>query len=155
MRLSTGACLLLLFPALGQPADLTSEQRALLAVHEAFKAAHLRSDPDAVLQRLSADYVRVARGEVSHPSSRDLAAEMRAYLGSVRFSEYRDLQPPIVKVSADGTLGWIVVRLRARGVRALPDGGTRPVDFVCAWVALYEKRGGEWVAVGDASTFGD
>lgn len=155
MRLPVAACLVLLLPAVGQPADLATEQRALLAVHEAFKAAHLRSDPEAVLKRLSADYVRVARGEVSHPSAQDMAAEMRAYLGSVRFSEYRDLQPPVVKVSADGTLGWIVVRLRARGVRSLPDGGTRPVDFVCAWVALYEKRGGEWVAVGDASTFGD
>ena len=113
----------------------------------------MRGDADAILQRLAAEYVRVARGEVTHPDPDDTASRMRDYLGRTTFSEYRDLRPPIVRVSDDGTLGWVIVELRARGEQAGPDGSNEPLEFTCAWVSLFEKRDGEWVITGDVSTF--
>ena len=149
-----GLCaLLLLLPAAGDAADLEAEKRKLLAVHEEFKAAHVRGDAETILQRLAEDYVRVSRGEVSHPEHGDMAARMQDYLGRTTFSEYRDLRAPIVRVSDDGTRGWVIVELQARGVQKGPEGTEEPLEFVCAWISLFEKRGGEWVTTGDVSTF--
>ena len=135
------------------PLGPEADRRALLAIHEEFKAAHLRADADAVLGRLAESYVQVNRGEVRYPESAEMASRMQEYLESTRFTHYRDLRPPVVRVSADGTLGWVIVQLEARGVRAGPDGSERPVDFVCAWIYLFEKHGGRWTNVGDVSTF--
>jgi hypothetical protein len=149
-----GLCaLLLLFPAAGGAADLEAEKRKLLALHEEFKAAHVRGDADTILQRLAEDYVRVGRGEVTQPEHGDMASRMEDYLGRTTFSEYRDLRPPIVRVSDDGTLGWVIVELQARGVQVGPEGEEEPLEFVCAWISLFEKRDGEWVTTGDVSTF--
>jgi hypothetical protein len=148
-----GLCALLLLAAAGEAADLEAEKRKLMALHEEFKSAHLDGDADTILARIAGDYVRVARGEVSHPRRDDMAARMEDYLGRTSFSEYRDLRDPIVRVSEDGTLGWVVVELRARGVQKTPEGAEEPLEFVCAWISLFEKREGEWMMVGDVSTF--
>lgn len=148
-----GLCALLLLTAAGEGADLEAEKRELLALHEEFKAAHVRGDADAILERLAEDYVRVGRGVVSHPEPGAMASRMRDYLGRTTFTEYRDLRPPLVRVSADGTLGWVIVELRARGVQTGADGKEEPLDFTCAWISLFEKRDGEWVTIGDVSTF--
>lgn len=149
-----GVCaLFVLLPAVGATADLEAEKRRLLALHEAFKAAHVRGDAGTILQRLAEDYVRVSRGEVTHPEHGDMAFRMEDYLGRTTFSEYRDLRAPIVRVSDDGTLGWVIVELQARGVQAGSDGTEEPLEFVCAWISLFEKRDGEWMMTGDVSTF--
>jgi hypothetical protein len=45
--------LLLLLPAARDAADVEAEKRKLLALHEEFKAAHLRGDAETILQRLA------------------------------------------------------------------------------------------------------
>jgi len=73
-----GLCaLFLLFPAAGDAADVEAEKRELLALHEEFKAAHVRGDAETILQSLAEDYVRVSRGEVTHPEPGDMAFRMQ------------------------------------------------------------------------------
>jgi len=56
VRMPIGACAVFFTqPAIARTVDLEAERRALLAIHDAFKAAHLGSDADAVLRRLAAD----------------------------------------------------------------------------------------------------
>jgi len=59
----------------------------------------------------------------------------------------------VVKVSSDGSLGWVIVQVGARGVQAMDDGTKKPIEFVSAWIELYEKRDGRWYAVGNVSNF--
>jgi hypothetical protein len=58
-----------------------------------------------------------------------------------------------VTVSRDGTLGWVVVQVEARGVQRTADGTREPIAFVSAWIEMYEKRGGRWFRVGNVSNF--
>jgi hypothetical protein len=60
---------------------------------------------------------------------------------------------PVVTVSADGTLGWVVVQVQARGVQTSKPGETQPLQFVSAWIELYAKREGRWYRVGNVSNF--
>ena len=148
--------LLLLFTlscATSTGGDRDADVRALLAIHEEILQAHRDSDVDRLLASAVDDGVVANRGKISRPTIEETRKRLGPYLQSTRFSIYRDQVPPIVKVSADGSLGWVVAQVEAKGEQTTPEGKTEPLEFVSAWIELYEKRNGRWVVVGNVSNF--
>jgi Domain of unknown function (DUF4440) len=129
------------------------DRARLLELHAEAMEAHRAGDIELLLKAESQEYVVASRGRVSHPTLEDRRAALGPYLRETRFSEYVDVVPPVVKVSRDGTLGWVIVQVRARGEQAGPGGATQPVEFESAWIELYEKLGNEWRRVGNVSNF--
>ncbi len=127
------------------------DEAALLALHRDGIEAHLQNDVDRLLAPESDDYVLVNRGEVSHPDKKSRAASLGPYLQSVRFEKYADAIEPIVKVSPDGRLGWVIAQVEVKGAER--EGAREPLEFVSAWIELYEKRGGRWYRIGNVSNF--
>ena len=130
------------------------EARAkLLALHEEVMQAHRESNVDLLLRSEAPDSISANRGEITHPTLDARRARFQQYLGATRFAEYIDLVPPVVRVSSDGSLGWVMVQVRAAGVQTTQDGGSRPLAFESAWIELYERRGGDWYRLGNVSNF--
>ena len=135
---------------LAPPADARNE---LLALHEEAMRAHRESNAELLLRAEAADTVSANRGEISQPTLEARRAMFGQYLGSTRFTEYVDVVPPVVRVSQDGSLGWVIAQVRAAGTQATKDGKSRPVAFESAWIELYERRDGTWFRVGNVSNF--
>ena len=133
--------------------SLPSDEQQLLELHQEGLTAHLKGDVDALLAGQADDFVLVNRGDISSPTKEQRRAVLGPYLAATKFDFYRDTVAPIVKVSRDGSLAWVVARLEARGTRATPDGGHASLEFEVAWVELYERRGAEWVGIGNVSSF--
>jgi hypothetical protein len=131
--------------------DTDSDQ--LRALHEKVIQAHRQSNVDVLLEDESADYVVAGRGEVTHPTLDERRERLGSYLGRTTFHEYRDVADPLVRVSRDGTLGWVIVQVQARGLQATPERENESLEFVSAWIELYEKRDGRWFRVGNVSNF--
>ena len=73
-------------------------------------------------------------------------------MASRDYTVYADLIRPIVKISEDGTLGRVIAQVSARGVRFDVNGApSGPLEFVSAWIALYEKVQGQWRLTGNVS----
>ena len=125
----------------------------LLALHEEVMQAHRESNADLLLRAEAPDSISANRGEITQPTLDARRARFQQYLGSTRFAEYVDLVPPIVRVSDDGSLGWVIVQVRGSGVQTRQDGSSQPVAFESAWIELYERRGGTWYRVGNVSNF--
>jgi len=136
-------------PALGAD-DTDAEQ--LLALHRIVLEAHLKSDVELLLKDETDDYVVVSRGEISNPTREERRKQFSSYLKSSRFEIYRDEVPPTVRVSDDGTLGWVIVQVVARGLQT-DAGGEKPLTFTSGWIELYEKRDGRWLRTGNVSSF--
>jgi hypothetical protein len=134
-------------------AERDADVRQLLALHAEVLRAHLESDVDLLLAAEEDPYVVASRGAVTTPDRRARRGRLGPYLGATRFTVYRDQVPPIARVSADGSLGWVVAQVEARGEQTAADGTAVPVEFVSAWIELYERRGGRWVRVGNVSNF--
>lgn len=132
------------------PPDARAE---LLALHEQVMQAHRESNAELLLRSEAPDQVSANRGEITQPTLEERRERLREYLGTTRFTEYVDLVPPIVRVSSDGSLGWVIVQVRGAGVQTTRDGGSRPVAFESAWIELYERRGGVWYRIGNVSNF--
>jgi hypothetical protein len=149
-RLFLLATLVFLLPAVPLAADDTGLLRAL---HEKVMRAHLESNVEMLLEDESAEYVVASQGEISRPTVAERRARLGPYLKSTVFTKYVDLVPPIVTVSSDGTLGWVVVQVEASGMQTSDAGEKMPIQFVCAWIELYAKRDGKWVRTGNVSNF--
>jgi hypothetical protein len=115
--------------------------------------AHRESNVDLLLRAEAPDSVSANRGQITQPTLDARRARFQQYLATTRFSEYVDLVPPIVRVSNDGSLGWVIVQVRAAGVQSAPDGSSQPLAFESAWIELYEHREGRWYRVGNVSNF--
>ena len=129
------------------------DEGTLLALHEEVLQAHRASDIDLLLRAEEDPYVISSAGEISRPDLESRRNGLGPYLKSTRFSVYRDQVPPVVKVSEDGTLGWVVAQIEAKGEQTQPDGTVEPLEFVSSWIELYEKRNGRWLRVGNVSNF--
>ena len=130
-----------------------ADVQELLGLHAAVIRAHLESDVALFPEQDGGSFVMANRGEITHPDPQEMREGMADYLGRTRFSVYRDQVPPIVRVSQDGTLGWVIVQVEAEGEQTSPEGQVEPLSFVCAWIELYEKRAGRWRSVGNLSSF--
>jgi hypothetical protein len=132
---------------------MSTDERNILALHEAGLKAHMDGDIDALLAIQADDFLLVNRGEVSTPSKQDRRDFLGPYLASTKFEYYRNKVPPLVKVSQDRTLGWVAAQIEARGESMDSNGQARTIEAVFAWIELYERRGDEWVSIGNATSF--
>jgi hypothetical protein len=130
-----------------------NDENQLLLLHEEVLQAHRESNVTLLLNAERDDYTIASEGEVIHPDRNARRQQLGPYLEGTRFSAYQDQIPPVVKVSNDGSLGWVIAQVEARGEQTAPDGTIVPVEFVSSWIELYEKRGGRWFRIGNVSNF--
>jgi ketosteroid isomerase-like protein len=128
-----------------------SDVEAILKMHKDVIDAHKNNDVDALFAIEAEEIVRVSRGEVLYPSKKDRFARFKWYFEHTEFEEYRDLVEPIVRVSEDGTLGWLIAQVKIVGTQTDDDGEQSRIDSVWAWIELYEKKNGRWYRTGDVS----
>jgi hypothetical protein len=128
------------------------DEEIIVGLHEDVLSGHLENDLERWLAAESEDYIVVNRGEISYPTKEDRAARLQPYLDRTTFTEYRDLVPPVVRVSPDGMTGWLVAQVKIAGTQTTGAGDEVPFDWTWAWIELYEKRGGRWLRVGNVSS---
>ena len=149
------AALLLLLLAGGFAAKMVPAQddaAQILALHERILQAHRDSSVDMMLQDAAQDYVLVTRGEVLYPDIEERTDRFREYFAATTFDRYEDTIDPLVKVSADGTLAWLIARVEVAGTQRSGE-SELALEFTSAWIELYEKRAGKWVQIGNVSNF--
>ena len=131
--------------------DRDAEIAALEALHAGVLEAHRSGDVDAWMAQEAETVISANRGKISFSTQEERRARREGYLNTTTFDVYRDLRPPVVMVSEDGTLGWVIAEVEIKGTAATEGGGRTPVESIWAWIELYEKRDGVWKAVGNVS----
>lgn len=124
----------------------------LLALHQADRRAHFQHDVDALLAALPPEFIFVREGEIQQQSQDDLRKRFTHYFQGAEFTAWDDLEPPIIHVSSDGQMGWMVVRLKIAIERTDASGKKTSETTVMAWMSAYEKREGQWQHVANATT---
>ena len=125
----------------------------ILDLHKTLIDAHWNKDIDFFTKDISEDYLSVGNGEIRKPTEEEITTQVTDYLNNTTFTEYRDLREPIIGFSKDGSLAWYLVQVKVAGKRTTEDGTERDVDFICAWITLYERQDDTWIRLGEVSTF--
>lgn len=126
----------------GRPIEL--EKQELLKRHQELLRAVRQGDLDAWLALETEDFVECSAGEISEPSIPERRAQRSLWLGSLTLTRYEDAFDPIVEVSNDGSLAWLITRVHIAGTKKGPDGVESEIDRTEPWVELYRKVEGEW-----------
>ena len=121
--------------------------------HKLFIKAHLQKDVGFFVQDISKDYMSVSGGEIRKPTEEEIRSRFSSYLNNTTFTEYRDLREPIIGLSKDGSLAWMIVEVKVAGKRKMEDGLELDLNFICAWITLFERQGNRWLRLGEVSSF--
>jgi len=132
--------------------DFEAIRMEILNEHEKFIDAHLNKDVAYFTRNMAEDYVFVANGDIRKQTEGEIRSNFTGYLNNTTFTEYRDLQEPVIGFSKDGSIAWSIVKVKVAGKRKMDDGAEREFDVTYAWITLYEWRSDEWIRLTEVST---
>lgn len=136
-------------PALAQ--DTSDHVRELRRLHDELLEAHRTGDVDRWMSVEAPEYTSANGGRVTFPELSDRRAQRADYLGRATFDVYRDLREPLVRVSEDGSLGWLIAEVEVRGQASSSSGEVESFHDIWAWVELYQNVDGAWRLIGNVS----
>jgi hypothetical protein len=136
--------------ACGPAVDLEGDRAELLRLHDQARTAHLEERVD--LMQFPESLMQVSRGAVRVESRAQNEERFRAYFDRSTFQEWDDIAPPLIRISPDGRMAYVVVQKRVRLTAPDSVGVPQPEHVVFAWVEIYEKRDSKWTLTLVAST---
>ena len=128
-------------------------RQELLALHAAERQAHFATDADAMVAPLAESIIDVRNGDVQRITREDKRQDFAQYFQNATYQEWDDVESPIVHVSQDASLGWMITHVKVHRTRPDEAGVLREREFVYAGILTYEKREGKWVCTANVSTF--
>ena len=93
----------------------------------------------------------VSRGQVEPLTRAATQARFQGYFAAATFTRYEDLEAPITRISDDGSLGWVIAKVRVEGYYRTDDGAREPLDTTWGWIELYGRKDGAWLRIGTVS----
>jgi hypothetical protein len=133
-------------------ADLEKEKAELLRIHKSDREAHFKTDVDKLLADSPEEFIAVGRGKINRSSKDDARKMFTGYFRDAKYYEWDDVEEPIIRISNDASMAWMITRTRVRRVQKKADGAEQEEKFVYAGIITYEKRDGRWVRVANVST---
>ena len=133
--------------------DFDTLRSKIMSLHRELIEAHYNKDIDFFIKDISENFISVSNGEIQFPTKEEIITQFSNYLNNTTFTEYKDLQEPVIGFSKDGSVAWVIVRVKVAGKQTLDDGSKRDLDFICAWITLYERQGNRWIRTVEVSNF--
>ena len=140
--------------ASAQPSPNVEKEKAeLLRLHTSDREAHFKTDVEKLLENAPEEFISVSRGKITRSSKADTRKMFTGYFRDAKYYEWDDIEEPIIRLSNDASMAWMVTRTRIRRVQKNADGAEKEEKAVYAGIMTYEKRDGRWVRVANVSTF--
>ena len=137
----------------GPSVDLEKERADLLRLHEAGREAHFRTDVEQLLGSAPEEFITVSDGKITRVTKSDQRKHFADYFKDAKYYEWDDMEEPIIRVSKDGSMAWMITRVKVRRTQKDAAGMEREQKFIYAGIMTYEKHDGKWMQVANVSTF--
>ena len=146
------AIVLLAFSTLAVAADPGADRAALLKSHTEDRDGHLKGDASLITAHFASSFEEVVGGRV-HEMSRDAARQqIGEYLKTVKYTAWDDATDPIIKISPDGQMAWMLVQTKVEVAPADQPDAKR--SFMNSAIQTYEKGPNGWEMTAIAATIG-
>jgi len=133
--------------------DIEREKAELLKVHRTDREAHFKTDVEMLLRHSADEFISVSGGRISRSTRRELREFFESYFKNAKYYEWDDTEAPIIRVSNDASMAWMIVRTKVRRTQKDDAGAERERQFVYSGIMTYEKQNGKWVRTANVSTF--
>jgi hypothetical protein len=133
--------------------DLEKEKAELLRIHQEEREAHFKTDVDLLLAHQAEDFVSVNNGKITSEKKQQSREFFQKYFTNAKYFEWDDMEPPIIRISKDATMAWVIVRVKVRRTQKDISGKETETKFIYAGIMTYEKQNNKWMAIANVSTF--
>jgi hypothetical protein len=138
--------------ASAQPSADLEKEKAELRIHKSDREAHFKTDVEGLLENSPEEFISVGRGKINRSSKEDARKMFTGYFRDAKYYEWDDVEEPIIRISKDASMAWMITRTKVRRVQKKADGAEQEEKFVYAGIMTYEKRDGRWMRVANVST---
>jgi hypothetical protein len=121
-------------------------------LHNQARAAHFKRDAKMLVSSFADDFTDIRDGKIQKPQREASLSRLQAYFKNSTFLEWDDIKPPVIRVSEDATMAYVVVQKKVKLLTKDEKGTEYEEVEVFAWVAVYRKTGGRWMLSLVAST---
>ena len=122
----------------------------LLRMHYRDRAAHFNRDAASIYADFADEYFNIGNGQVNRADREAGQKRMQAYFDASTFLEWDDITPPVIRVSDDGSMAYILVHKKVRLLNK--NGGGKEEIEVFAWTTTLKKIDGKWKMTSVTST---
>jgi len=130
------------------------QKKELLELHRKDRRAHFENNAQLALSdQVDHGFISVRNGAITRRKKSDFQKSLEGYFKNAKYYEWDDLEPPIIRISDDGSMAWMIVRVRVRRTQPNPSGKDVEERFIYAGITTYEKRDGKWLKAANVSTF--
>ncbi len=136
-----------------KPVDMEKERAELLKVHQTDREAHFKTDVEMLLRHSADEFISVSSGRIDRSTRRAIREFFEGYFKNAKYYEWDDLEPPVIRISRDASMAWMIVRTKVRRTQKDDAGAERERQFVYAGIMTYEKQNGKWIRIANVSTF--
>ncbi|HYP27796.1 MAG TPA: hypothetical protein VE262_13850 [Blastocatellia bacterium] len=134
-------------------ANLEKEKAELLRLHKSAREAHFKTDVDLLQANAPEEMIAVSDGKVHRAKKSDSRKQFTEYFKGAKYYEWDDIEEPIIRISKDASMAWMITRIRVRRTQKDEAGKEVEEKFIYAGIMTYEKQSGKWVLVANVSTF--
>jgi hypothetical protein len=124
----------------------------LLQLHEQQRTAHFNRDAKLLVSKFADDFINVSAGKITRPTREQSLDRFQAYFNRSSFVEWDDISSPVIKVSKDASMAYVIVHKRVRLKTTDENGRSEEQTTIFAWMETYEKQNGKWMLTAIAST---
>jgi hypothetical protein len=139
--------------AVAEASPRDADRAALMQIHADDRRAHFERNVDLLMSHAADELISVRDGKISRRKLEEDRAFFTKYFEGATYAVWDDLEPPILRISEDGTLAWMIVRVNVRRTQQKAGEPKAERAFVYAGITTYEKKNGRWVRTANVSSF--
>ena len=152
-ELCVTTCLLFVMLSACVNGEADKDRAILLAKHQDILTAFLTADHALLVSNMEAQaFGLLSSSGVTKWVEKNGDAERKQTLKMfelTQYSKYQDSEPPLIKISQNGNLAWVLASVEMEGVSKSNDGGSsRTFEAETFWLEVYVKKDGNWVYKG-------
>lgn len=155
MKMASRICLALLVASCygKSEVDLNHEREKLLALHALDRQAHFNLDAESLSVNTIDTFIYVGDGKINYIRKADQINGFKEYFKDATYSKWDNLEEPIIQISEDGTVAWMITRVEVARAHVDSLGNQKSINFIYAGIMTYKKENGEWAKQANVSTF--
>lgn len=134
------------FNEVGGPAP---DEVQVLRLHRKLLAAHCLGDANMMADLSNETIISADKGRRAERDNSSIRERFTGLFRMLDYTEYDDLQQPVIEIAASGDIGWVIVNVRSVGKQLSDD---QEFDHEWAWIMLVRKVDGRWLHTGSASS---
>lgn len=141
------------FVGCGRELNIENEKQILLLLHKEQQDAHLNKNAKQFVDQFANPMLSIKHGKIDTIAQDAAIERFQNYFNSVIIKSWEDITPPIIDLSEDATMAYMVVEKLVVLSYEDEEGKTIEEKTHFAWVSVFKKQeNGEWKIVCNIST---